>query len=59
MVETAQGNWDLRIRASERAGAQDDSKHEGDMAWFDNIHPNDRGTAVLADLFAVVLTKSR
>lgn len=48
VAETRQGNWDLRIRADEGDPA-DDSKHVGDMRWFDNIHPNDRGTEIIAE----------
>jgi lysophospholipase L1-like esterase len=48
VAETARGNWDLRVRADE-ADPRDDPKHLGDMKWFDNIHPNDRGTEVIAE----------
>jgi alpha-galactosidase len=47
-AETAKGNWDLRARDG-WGNPQDDAKHAGDMQWFENIHPNDRGTQVLAD----------
>lgn len=45
--ETERGDWDLRLRADEGNPA-DDPKHLGDMNWFDNIHPNDRGTGIIA-----------
>jgi lysophospholipase L1-like esterase len=56
VAETAKGNWDLRLRQNNSANPQDDAKHAGDMGWFDNIHPNDRGTAVLAELLLEALT---
>jgi lysophospholipase L1-like esterase len=46
-AETRIGNWDLRLRADE-GNPKDDPRHQGDMMWFDNIHPNDKGTEVIA-----------
>jgi lysophospholipase L1-like esterase len=46
--ETARGNWDLRLRADE-GDPNGDPKHAGDMRWFDNIHPNDQGTKIIAE----------
>jgi lysophospholipase L1-like esterase len=46
-AETARGNWDLRLRADE-GDPKDDPQHVGDMRWYDNVHPNDRGTEVIA-----------
>lgn len=46
-AETEKGNWDLRLRADD-GDPDDDPKHVGDMKWFDNIHPNDKGTEVIA-----------
>ena len=46
-AETQRGNWDLRLRAGED-DPKDDLKHIGDMKWFDNIHPNDKGTETIA-----------
>ena len=46
-AETERGNWDLRLRADE-ADRKDDPQHVGEMKWFDNIHPNDRGTETIA-----------
>jgi lysophospholipase L1-like esterase len=46
-AETEKGNWDLRLRADD-GNPKDDPKHIGDMKWFDNIHPNDKGTEVIA-----------
>jgi lysophospholipase L1-like esterase len=59
MAETAKGNWDLRIRAKEGATKEDDAKHAGSKSWFDNIHPNDAGTKVIAEGLVEALTKSR
>jgi lysophospholipase L1-like esterase len=56
-AETAKGNWDLRLRQENSGDPKDDAKHAGDMAWFNNIHPNDRGTAVIAELLLEALTK--
>ena len=53
-AETARGNWDLRLRADE-ADPVDDPKHVGDMRWFDNVHPNDRGTEVIAQGYVEAL----
>jgi len=55
--ETAKGNWDLRMRAGE-ADPKDDPQHVGDMRWYDNIHPNDRGTEVIADGVVKALLKN-
>jgi len=53
-AETDAGNWDLRIRA--RGGdPKDDDKHKGDMRWFGDIHPNPRGTEVMADVYVKTL----
>ena len=52
--ETERGNWDLRIRAGE-GDPKEDSKHEGDIAWFDNIHPNFKGTEIIAKLYVDTL----
>lgn len=46
-AETQKGNWDLRLREDD-GDPMDDPKHNGDMNWFDNIHPNDKGTKVIA-----------
>jgi lysophospholipase L1-like esterase len=55
-AEAAKGNWDLRLRQGNGGDCKDDAKHVGDMAWFDNIHPNDRGTAVIAQMLLEALT---
>jgi lysophospholipase L1-like esterase len=55
--ETAKGNWDLRMRADE-ADPKDDPQHVGDMRWYDNIHPNYRGTEVIAAGVVEALLKS-
>lgn len=47
-AETQSGNWDQRVRADE-GDPKDDSKHQGDIKWFDNIHPNDKGTQTIAE----------
>jgi lysophospholipase L1-like esterase len=52
--EIARGNWDLRIRQD---GTLDDSLdylHAGDAdaTWWTDIHPNPRGSAVIADELA-------
>ena len=54
--ETARGNWDLRLRADE-ADPKDDPRHFGDMRWYDNIHPNDRGSEVIAAGVVAALLK--
>ena len=59
MAETARGNWDLRVRAEGGADPRNDAQHENDMAWFDNVHPNDQGTAVIAAGLAEALTAPR
>jgi hypothetical protein len=46
------GNRDLRIRNG--GSPADDDKHQGDMEWFDNIHPNASGTKVMADVYIKV-----
>jgi lysophospholipase L1-like esterase len=56
-AETMRGNWDLRLRRDNRGDSKGDAEHVGDMAWFDNIHPNDRGTAVIAQLLLDALTR--
>jgi lysophospholipase L1-like esterase len=49
-TQTERGLWDLRERGADGNGdPKDDAKHLGDRAWFDNIHPNDQGTAAIAD----------
>jgi lysophospholipase L1-like esterase len=53
--ETARGNWDLRVRGDGTGDPRDDPRHLGDMSWFDNIHPNDEGTRVLADVLLEVI----
>jgi lysophospholipase L1-like esterase len=55
--ETSKGNWDLRIRADEGNPA-DDKIHKRDRSWFDNIHPNGRGTEVIANLYARILIRA-
>jgi lysophospholipase L1-like esterase len=58
--QTRKGNWDLRLRGDDGESApRDDDKHVGDMGWFDNIHPNDRGTRMIADVFLKALLKWR
>ena len=47
---TERGLWDLRERGADgNGGPKDDAKHLGDGAWFDNIHPNNQGTAAIAE----------
>ena len=58
VAETQRGNWDLRVRADE-GDPNDDSKHQGDMRWFDNIHPNDKGTETIARGLMDVLLSPR
>jgi len=53
-VETERGNWDMRIRAGE-GDPREDPNHAGDMAWFDNIHPNYKGTETIARLYVETL----
>ena len=48
VAETRKGNWDVRLRADE-GDPRDDPKHLGEMKWFDNIHPNHRGTELIAE----------
>jgi lysophospholipase L1-like esterase len=57
LAETKRGNWDLRVRADE-GDPKDDPKHEGDMHWFDNIHPNAKGTEIIADLYVRILARA-
>jgi lysophospholipase L1-like esterase len=52
--ETQRGNWDLRLRADE-GNPQEDPQHQGDMRWFDNTHPNDKGTEVIARVLTEAL----
>lgn len=54
--ETAQGNWDLRVRGYGVVddeipvlGAGQDHLHTGDVRWWTNIHPNPIGIQVIAD----------
>jgi lysophospholipase L1-like esterase len=54
--ETKKGAWDFRIRAG-NADPAEDAKHEGDMKWFNDVHPNDRGTALIAQVIAETLLK--
>jgi lysophospholipase L1-like esterase len=57
--ETQRGNWDFRVRGPDGDGdPNDDAKHQGDMAWFDNVHPNDQGTRLIAEGYVEALTKS-
>ena len=56
--ETEQGNWDLRVRGDGSGDPKDDPKHQGDMAWFDNIHPNVKCTELLASVIVDALLKS-
>jgi lysophospholipase L1-like esterase len=58
IAETEKGNWDLRLRADE-ADPKNDPQHIGDMKWFDNIHPNDQGTWVIARGIVDALTATR
>ncbi len=60
--ETAQGNWDLRVRGYGVVddeipvlGSGQDHLHGHDVRWFTNIHPNPAGIAVIADEEARVL----
>ena len=48
--ETKRGNWDLRQRGEGDGSPSEDRRHAADMAWFSNIHPNDEGTRVIADV---------
>jgi lysophospholipase L1-like esterase len=57
--ETRRGNWDLRVRGDGEGDPRDDPKHAGDMAWFENIHPNDQGTRIIAETLLEALLKSR
>lgn len=52
--ETSKGNWDLRQRAEE-GDPKEDPNHVGDKAWFDNIHPNGKGTGCIAKLYVKIL----
>lgn len=53
--EIARGNWDLRLRGDGNGDPREDPRHVGDMSWFDNIHPNDEGTRVLAEVLLDVI----
>jgi lysophospholipase L1-like esterase len=55
--ETRRGNWDLRKRDGD-GDPREDAKHEGDMEWFGNVHPNDEGTRVIAGILLKTLKKS-
>jgi lysophospholipase L1-like esterase len=55
--QTVRGNWDLRMRA-EGGDPREDARHQGDREWFDNIHPNDEGTRVIAGILLKTLVKS-
>lgn len=57
--ETRRGNWDLRLRGDGDGDPRDDAKHPGDMDWFGNIHPNDRGTRIITDVLLKALMKSQ
>lgn len=57
-AQTQKGNWDLRLRADE-GNPKDDPKHKGDMKWFDNIHPNDKGTMVITKSLVDLLVGPR
>ena len=54
-AETEAGNWDLRMRDGGILDASKDAEHLGDMNWFTDIHPNPRGTAVIADVLVKTL----
>lgn len=54
-AETEAGNWDLRMRADGTLDASKDGEHVGDLSWFSDIHPNPRGTAVIADVLVKTL----
>jgi lysophospholipase L1-like esterase len=56
--ETQKGKWDLRVRGDGEGDPRDDAKHAGDMAWFDNIHPNDQGTRIIAGVLLKALMMS-
>lgn len=62
--ETAEGNWDLRVRGYGVVdedipvlGAGQDHLHGHDVRWFTNIHPNPAGVAVIADEEAQVIAR--
>lgn len=57
--ETEKGNWDFRVRGDGSGDPKDDEKHANDMNWFGNIHPNDRGTALIAETIAETLLAKR
>ena len=57
-AETEAGNWDLRIRRDDTLDDSKDAEHVGDIGWFDNIHPNLRGTGVMADVLAETILGS-
>ncbi|MBI3830926.1 MAG: SGNH/GDSL hydrolase family protein [Planctomycetes bacterium] len=54
-AETEKGNWDFRVRGDGTGDPKDDDKHANDMDWFSNVHPNDRGTALIAETIAAAL----
>lgn len=54
-AETGAGNWDLRMRRDGTLDASRDAEHAGDVGWFGNIHPNLRGTEVMADVLVKTL----
>jgi lysophospholipase L1-like esterase len=56
--ETRRGNWDLRKREGD-GDPREDAKHQGDMVWFGNVHPNDEGTRVIAGVLLKALMRSR
>lgn len=57
-IETQKGNWDMRLRADEGDPTLD-PQHQGDMKWFDNIHPNDKGTETIAQELVEILLSLR
>ena len=57
-AETAAGNWDLRLRR-DGGDPREDSRHIGEMAWFDDIHPNHAGTGIVADVLLGAMRDSR
>lgn len=54
-AETEAGNWDLRMRGDGTLDASKDAEHAGDLNWFTDIHPNPRGTAIIADVLVKTL----
>jgi lysophospholipase L1-like esterase len=55
---TEKGDWDFRIRLG-NGDPNDDAKHADDPRWFSDIHPNDRGTAFIAQTIAETLLPQR